>query len=72
MGRIDSADVFKDDKALYPSGYVLSMEPGGKWTLSTSAYKTPTRSWPPGQCDCLPEHGTTPSLLSTEIRYRFI
>jgi hypothetical protein len=44
MGRIDSADVFKDDKALYPGGYVLSMDPGGRWTLSTSAYKTPTRS----------------------------
>jgi Glycosyl hydrolase family 59 len=43
MGRIDSADVFKDDKARWPSGYVLSIEPGGKWTLSTSAYKSPTR-----------------------------
>ncbi|HTZ60873.1 MAG TPA: family 16 glycoside hydrolase [Acidobacteriaceae bacterium] len=44
MGRIDSADVFKDHKALYPSGYVLSLEPGGKWTLLASAYKTPTRT----------------------------
>jgi hypothetical protein len=43
MGRIDSADVFKDDKARWPSGYVLSIEPGGKWTLSTSAYKSETR-----------------------------
>jgi hypothetical protein len=42
MGRIDSADVFKDAKALYPSGYVLSVGPGGKWTLLTSAYKTET------------------------------
>jgi hypothetical protein len=43
MGRIDSSDVFKDDKALCPSGYVLSIEPGGKWRLSTSAYKSATR-----------------------------
>jgi hypothetical protein len=43
MGRIDSADVFKDDKARWPSGYVLSIEPGGKWRLSTSAYKSATR-----------------------------
>ncbi|MGC2398573.1 MAG: LamG-like jellyroll fold domain-containing protein [Acidobacteriaceae bacterium] len=44
MGRIDSSDVFKDHKALYPSGYVLSLEPGGKWTLLNSAYKAPARS----------------------------
>jgi hypothetical protein len=43
MGRIDSADVFKDGKAPWPSGYVLRIEPGGKWALSTSAYKTATR-----------------------------
>jgi hypothetical protein len=43
MGRIDSADVFKDGKAPWPSGYVLRVEPGGKWTLSTSAYKAATR-----------------------------
>ena len=43
MGRIDNADVFKDGKAQWPAGYVLSLEPGGKWTLSTTAYKTTTR-----------------------------
>lgn len=43
MGRIDSADVFKDGKALWPSGYVLSIQPDGKWTLSASAYKVPTK-----------------------------
>jgi len=42
MGRIDSADVFKDGKALWPSGYVLSIQPDGKWTLSASAYKVLT------------------------------
>ena len=43
MGRIDNANVFKDGKAQWPAGYVLSLEPGGKWTLSTTAYKTTTR-----------------------------
>ena len=43
MGRIDNADVFQDGKARWPSGYVLSIEPGGKWSLSTSAYKISTR-----------------------------
>jgi Domain of Unknown Function (DUF1080) len=43
MGRIDSADVFQDGKAPWPSGYVLRIEPGGKWALSTSVYKAPTR-----------------------------
>jgi hypothetical protein len=43
MGRIDSADVFQDQKALWPSGYVLSIEPNGKWVLSASAYKAATR-----------------------------
>jgi hypothetical protein len=43
MGRIDSADVFQDQKAIWPSGYVLSIEPGGKWALSASAYKAGTR-----------------------------
>jgi O-glycosyl hydrolase len=42
MGRIDSADVFKDGKALYPSGYVLSMKPDGKWTLSATVFKAGT------------------------------
>jgi hypothetical protein len=43
MGRIDNADVFQDGKARWPSGYVLSIEAGGKWSLSTSAYKISTR-----------------------------
>src|SRR5882757_3012632 len=43
MGRIDSADVFKDGKAPWPSGYVLRIEPGGKWALSSSVYKAATR-----------------------------
>ncbi len=44
MGRIDSADVFKDDKAQWPSGYVLTIDADGKWTLLTAAYKVATRT----------------------------
>jgi hypothetical protein len=39
IGRIDSADVFADGKALYPSGYVLRVEADGHWALLATAYK---------------------------------
>ena len=39
MGRIDSADVFSDQKAIWPSGYILSLQPDGAWTLSSTTYK---------------------------------
>jgi galactosylceramidase len=42
MGRIDSSDVFRDEKAVLPSGYSLRLEPSGKWDLLSSAYKQPT------------------------------
>ena len=41
MGRIDSADVFKDGHARWPSGYVLRAQPNGAWELLSSAYKKP-------------------------------
>jgi O-glycosyl hydrolase len=44
MGRIDSSDVFKDDKAKWPSGYVLRIDADGKWTLLSAAYKSATRT----------------------------
>ncbi len=40
IGRVDSADVFRDHKAIWPSGYVLSLETGGNWKLVSSKYKT--------------------------------
>jgi hypothetical protein len=49
IGRIDSADVFKDGNAAWPSGYVLSLQPDGKWTLSTAAYKAATRQLASGR-----------------------
>ena len=42
MGRIDSADVFQDDNALLPSGYVLSLRPDGHWELWSAGFKKPT------------------------------
>ena len=44
MGRIDSADVFKDGHAHWPSGYVLCVEPGGAWQLLSAAYGKPTET----------------------------
>lgn len=42
LGRIDSADVFKDKDALYPSGYIFKITSGGKWLLLSAAYGKPT------------------------------
>jgi hypothetical protein len=39
MGRIDSADVFSDSKALWPSGYIFSLDSDGTWKLLSTAYK---------------------------------
>ena len=41
IGRIDSADVFKDYKARWPSGYVLRLTPDGTWELLTAEFKKP-------------------------------
>ena len=41
MGRIDSSDVFNDDKARWPGGYVLRLHPDGAWELLSTEYKKP-------------------------------
>jgi hypothetical protein len=41
LGRIDSADFFKDGKARWPSGYVLVVRHNGEWELNSAKYKTP-------------------------------
>jgi hypothetical protein len=42
MGRIDSADDWEDDgQSPLPSGYLLSMTPGGEWELSSIAFHHP-------------------------------
>lgn len=42
MGRIDSADVFQDGKARWPSGYILSIHPDGAWDLVSARFTQPT------------------------------
>ena len=44
MGRIDSADVFQDGKARWPSGFVLRVQPDGAWELLSEEYRKPTRT----------------------------
>ncbi len=41
MGRIDSADAFADDKALWLSSYVLRLKPDGAWELLSAEFKKP-------------------------------
>lgn len=41
MGRIDSADVFRDGHAHWPSGYVLRVQPSGAWELLSTVYRKP-------------------------------
>lgn len=42
MGRIDSADVFQDDKSVLPSGYVFSVASDGHWELLTAGFRKQT------------------------------
>ncbi len=44
LGRIDSADVFQDQKAKFPSAYILRLAPDGHWQLLSAAFKSPTRT----------------------------
>jgi hypothetical protein len=39
MGRIDSADVFIDGDARWPSGYLLRVKPNGSWELLSTEFK---------------------------------
>jgi Glycosyl hydrolase family 59 len=44
MGRIDSADVFRNGKALWPSGYILQIAKEGTWSLLSTSYNVPVRT----------------------------
>jgi hypothetical protein len=44
IGRIDSANVFSNGKALWPSGYVLQVEKSGAWNLLSTSFTAPTRN----------------------------
>jgi hypothetical protein len=48
MGRIDSSDVFQQEKAPWPSGYILRVKPDGSWELISSTYKQPTAIYATG------------------------
>lgn len=41
LGRIDSADVFTDQKMPYPSGYIFRLTRAGEWSLLSAEYKKP-------------------------------
>ena len=44
LGRIDSADVFQNQQALFPSAYVLALHADGQWSLSSTSFKNPGRA----------------------------
>jgi hypothetical protein len=54
IGRVDSADVFKDGKAHYPSAYILVVNEKGAWKLLSCAYKKPERVLAQGTVDFAP------------------
>jgi hypothetical protein len=41
MGRIDSADLFQEEKSHWPAGYVLRLHPDGAWELLSNVYTKP-------------------------------
>jgi len=61
IGRIDSADVFQDGSAIWPSGYVFSVHSDGAWTLSSAAYKVLSRTLATGKM-----------MLSVDKWYRMV
>ena len=43
VGRLDSADFFQDGKALWPAGYVLTLNQKGNWELLSTKFKADTK-----------------------------
>lgn len=41
MGRIDTANVFENDGARWPSGYLFRLKPDGGWELLSEEFKKP-------------------------------
>ncbi len=50
MGRIDSANIFWDQAALNPSGYVLTLNSDGRWQVASTAFKRGDRVLATGNC----------------------
>ena len=42
MGHIDSANVFQDGAAPYPSGFIFRVDPDGTWALLSTEFNKPT------------------------------
>jgi Glycosyl hydrolase family 59 len=42
LGRIDDADVFKDQKARWPGAYILLVDQEGRWELDRAKFKAST------------------------------
>ena len=55
FGRIDSADVFREHKALYPSGYGLLLKSSGDWRLVSTAYGQSIRELAHGDIEQQPD-----------------
>jgi len=51
IGRIDSADVFKNGKAVWPSGYILQVGADGAWTLISGSYQNPPQTLTSGKVE---------------------
>lgn len=73
MGRIDSADVFQDSAARWPSGYVFRMKPNGGWDLISASYKQPLATYASGSIslDKQQWHRMTMSFQGTTIQVFF-
>ena len=54
-GRIDSADVFQDNKARWVSGYVLSLQQDGTWELNSAKFKSPPNKLASGKVASQPK-----------------
>lgn len=57
IGRIDSADVFRDHQARLPSGYTFRVHGSGVWELLSTGYGEMTRTLAHGQSDSAAANG---------------
>ena len=70
MGRIDSSNVFTDDKARWPSGYVLRVHTDGTWELLSTEYKKPAVTLASDQRRSIAINGTGWNWASAERKLR--
>lgn len=51
MGRIDSANLFHDNNARYPSGYIFLVNPDGRWKLFSKKYAETPKTFASGRIE---------------------